>query len=301
MQNIPRTIEGWAGYLDHMQIPVLRRTAAELAHMREDEDSVTGRNLTAVILHDPLMTLKVLRYLQCHHTRSQAMDITTIAHAVMMLGISPFFRHFTNQYILEDHLKDHPLAIEGVMTVCSRAFHGARYAQDWSFLRHDIESEEVEVAALLHDLAEILVWCYAPEPMLEIRRRMKNNPSLRSAAVQQEVLGFRLTDLQMKLCASWRLPKLLQTLMDDNHATLPRPQRAIHAVALARHSANGWNDAALPDDFAAIQKLLGMSEEELHERIQRVALKAAREWEWYGVMPSAAWFPAMENELKLQH
>lgn len=295
MQIIPRTIEGWVGYLDQMQIPVLRRTAAELADMREDEDNVSGRNLTGVILHDPFMTLKVLRYLQHHRSRNQVMDITTIAHAVMMLGISPFFRHFSDQPILEDQLKDHPEAIEGVMCVVSRAFHGARYAQDWSVLRHDIESEEVEVAALLHDLAEMLVWCYAPEPMLEIRRRMKQDPQLRSSAVQQEVLGFRLIDLQMKLSATWHLPKLLQTLMDDNHATMPRAQRAIHAAALARHSAYGWDDAALPDDIAAIQKLLGISDQEVHERIQRVALKVARDWEWYGVTPSAAWFPAMEG------
>jgi HD-like signal output (HDOD) protein len=293
MQIIPRTIESWAGYLDHMQIPVLRRTAAELEQMRQDEDNVTGRTMTAVILHDPLMTLKVLRYLQLHRSRNQAMDITTIAHAVMMLGITPFFRHFSEQPVLEDQLKTHPEAIDGVMGVVSRAFHAARYAQDWSVLRHDIESEEVEVAALLHDLAEILVWCYAPGPMLEIRRRMIEDARLRSAVVQQEVLGFRLMDLQMKLSAAWHLPKLLQVLMDDSHATMPRAQRAVLAVSLARHSAKGWNNAALPDDFAAIQKLLGIADQEVHERIQRVALKAARDWEWYGVTPSAAWLPGM--------
>jgi hypothetical protein len=31
------------------------------------------------------------------------------------------------------------------------------------------------------------------------------------------------------------------------------------ATALARHSQNGWNNAALPDDFEAIGQLLNLS------------------------------------------
>ena len=39
-------------------------------------------------------------------------------------------------------------------------------------------------------------------------------PNLRSAAAQR-VLGFVLSDLQLALAREWRLPRLLQSLMDD--------------------------------------------------------------------------------------
>ena len=62
-------------------------------------------------------------------------------------------------------------------------------------------------------------------------------------------------------------PELLKSLMDDANAHLPRVQNVTLAVNMARHSANGWTDAALPDDFAAIEKLLHISHEKLASRL----------------------------------
>jgi hypothetical protein len=87
------------------------------------------------------------------------------------------------------------------------------------------------------------------------------------------------------------LPKLLLSLMDESHAELPRTKCVTLAVALARHSANGWSDAALPDDFAAIGNFLKISPEEVWERVRHTALQVAKGWEWYGVHPAAAWLP----------
>jgi hypothetical protein len=39
------------------------------------------------------------------------------------------------------------------------------------------------------------------------------------------------------------------------------------AVDLARHTANGWDDAALPDDYRMIQELLHIDHENLLRRI----------------------------------
>ncbi|OIP13516.1 MAG: hypothetical protein AUK53_06295 [Betaproteobacteria bacterium CG2_30_59_46] len=285
------SLNAWVSYLNQTQLPVLRRTVADLASLRAREDELNGRELTAVILHDPIMTVKVLRYLQSHRGKSQVADITTIDRAIMMIGTTPFFRQFTDQPLIEESLADYPLAMEGMMQVMSRARHAAMYALDWSVLRHDVDTDEMVVAALLRDLAEMLLWCFAPGQMLEIRDRMRRDPALRSAAAQQEVLGFRVIELQIALATTWHLPKLLLSLMDESHAEHPRTLCVALAVALARHSANGWSDAALPDDFAAIRDFLKISPDEVWERVRRTALQAAKGWEWYGVPPAAAWLP----------
>ena len=80
-------------------------------------------------------------------------------------------------------------------------------------------------------------------------------------------MGIRLFDLQLALCDALHLPALLKTLMDDANAHLPRVQNVSLAVNLARHSAEGWEDAALPDDFAAIEKLLRIRRETLLKRL----------------------------------
>jgi HD-like signal output (HDOD) protein len=179
------------------------------------------------------------------------------------------------------------------MRVMSRARHAGLYAREWSALRHDVESEEVYVAALLHDMAEMLIWCVAPELAMRMERMMQADRRLRSAVAQKAMLGLELVDLQQALAKEWRLPSLLQALMDDRHAEVPRVQTVHLAVALARHSAHGWFDAALPDDFAEMKKMLGLADQEARNHVYRIALAAAREWEWYGVPPAACWLPLL--------
>ena len=294
MTNQPqKSIADWIAYFDQVEIPVLKRTEVGLVRLKRDEDNLNGRDLADVVMHDPLMTLKVLHYLDSHRSKRQSMDITTISGALMKVETTPFFRHFARLQVVETTLKNHPLAIEGLMRSMSRARHAAMFAQDWSQLRHDIASDEVVIAALLRDLAEMLMWCFAPEPMLKIRALMQANRKLRSVDVQKHVLGFVGLDLQLALCEHWHLPKLLLDMMDDAHADHPRTRIVACATRLARHLGNGWDDAALPDDHKNIAELLHMDEEEVHERIVRTVLIAARGWTWYGVPPVAAGLPLL--------
>jgi HD-like signal output (HDOD) protein len=160
--SLPAEPAYWIAQFGRAELPVLARTVAELARMKEDLDRVTTAGLSDTVMHDPLMTFKVLRYIQQHRHRSQLVDVTTIAHALMMLGLEPFLAHFSNQPTLEAQLESDPAALRGALTVVSRARHAALFARDWAVLRHDIEVDEVTTAALLHDFAELLLWCCAP-------------------------------------------------------------------------------------------------------------------------------------------
>ena len=268
-----KNVAAWVDYFDQADIPVLARTERELVGFKQNEDNLNGREMADAILHDPLMTLKVLRYLHFHHSKRQSMEITTIARALMMLGTTPSFRHFAHLPAVETTLQAYPDALSRLMRNMSLARHTALYAQDWAVLRNDIEVDEITLAALLRNLAEILLCCFAPQLMLEIRAAMRADPSLRSAEAQKRVLGFPGLDLQMALAEYWHLPKLLQLLMDDSQAQNPRTKNVALASRLARHSANGWFDAGLPDDYKEIAQLLKLSEEETQERIQRVTLQ----------------------------
>jgi len=278
---LARDASAWGHALDTVEIPVLRRTIDELALLRRREDEVIARDIARVLLHDPMFTLRVLHYLQAHRRATQTTDITTVEHALMMLGITPFFEHFADLPAVESTLEGQPLALAGLMRVASRAHHAALYAHDWAVLRHDLRADEVAIAALLHDLAEILVWCFAPDLSLQISAMLSADRSLRSGAAQSEVLGFRLAELQGLLISQWKLAALLQSLMDDMHATHPRVINVALAVNLARHSALGWENAALPDDYAALQAFVKLPPAEAAARIRRVALQAETARDWY--------------------
>lgn len=261
-------LDDWVVYFSERELPVLRHTRRQLEIARENMAQVSGKAIARIVLQDPLMAVRVLAYIQPLTGKRLHHDVTTIAGAIMMLGIEPFFKRFENLVTIEDTLKGcPPQALLGTLQVIRRAQQASHYAYEWAIWRVDINAEEVTLAALLHDLAEILLYCFAPKLALEIRSLQQADPQLRSVIAQEKVLGIRLQDIQAALCRAWHLPDLLLKLIDDQHAEVPRVKNVVLAVNLARHLSHGWDDTAIPDDLKAIAALLNLSEEALGQRL----------------------------------
>ena len=260
-------LQAWVDYFTAADIPVLRHTMQELDRCRASADRVSARLLAGIILHDPLMTLRVMVYLAKHRRQRQTTDITTIDRAIMMIGVEPFFRDFQHLPLVEEQLKTHPQAMLGLIKVANRSWRAAQWARDWAIVRHDLDVDEITVAALLHDLDEMLMWSFAPSLAIQVRDMQNKDRELRSAAAQTAVYGVALSDLQLELAKAWQLPDLLIMLMDPHHADHPRVRNVLLAVDVARHSAKGWDNPALPDDFSATCSLLRISHEQLIRRL----------------------------------
>lgn len=256
-------LAGWVALLSNAELPVLKQTARELERMRADEDNLNARSVARVVTSDPMMTVKLLRYLQVHKRSSQMQELVQVEQAIMMMGFNTFFREIQPTPLVEDVLHGHLGALVHLLHTVRRAQRAAHYAFDWALLLHDLHAEEVRVAALLTYLSEMLMWCFNPSSMLQIRTMQDADKTLRSAAVQEQVLGFKGIDLQQALATEWLLPALLLNLMDPAHAQNFRVRNVMLALNLARHSANGWDDAALPDDYRDIAALLRIEPEKV--------------------------------------
>lgn len=261
LQQPLRDLEQWARHFLHADIPVLAETAETLEALRTNEDAVDANLLGETIAGDPLMTLKVMAYVSTHRSERRVTDAETVTAALVLLGITPFFNAFGSQPTLEDRLAAVPEALEGLHGVLRRANRAAKFALAFAVHRMDQDAAVIHQAALLHDFAEMLLWCHAPALALEIARRQQADPTLRSSAAQRQVLQIELPDLQQALMRAWRLPDLLIRLSDDKHAHTPQVRNVLLAIRLARHSARGWDNAALPDDFADIAELLNLRHE----------------------------------------
>jgi len=258
-----RTLEGWVAFLSRAEIPVLKQTARELTALHEDAESISARGVSTIIARDPMMTVKLLRHLQHNKHRKQEHEVMEVEQALLMLGVEAFFKKLPPKPLMEEVLRGQMAALVCLLRVVHRSHRASAYAFDWAVRLRDLHFEEVRIAALLHDLAEMLLWCFAPTDMLKIRDMQQQDRTLRSYDAQEQVLGFPLAELQLALAREWSLPKLLLTLMDEECAEQARVRNVILAVNLARHSANGWDDAALPDDYKDIGELLAMPVEDV--------------------------------------
>jgi HD-like signal output (HDOD) protein len=256
-----RDVGGWTALWRHAEIPVLRQTAEQIEQLREHEDDVDARLLATVVGADPLMCLKLLAHVSSHRSSRRITDTETATAALVMMGIGPFFRDFGPQPTVQDQLRDHPNAFDGLNRVLARARRAARFALGFAVHRMDPDAEVIHEAALLHDFAEMLLWCHAPTLALEIERRQEADPALRSATVQREVLNVELVDVQQALMRAWRLPELLVRISDDHHDKEAQVRNVVQAIRLARHTKVGWDNAAIPDDVRDISSLLNLRPE----------------------------------------
>jgi len=256
----PRDVSGWAACFDPMSLPVLAATAAEIEVLRAAEDDVDAHLLGEALGADPLMSLKVLVHLAQLRRGREGGEPETLTAALVMLGIPPFFTTFGAQSTVEGHLAERPEALAGFRRVLERSRRAARFAMGFAVHRMDHDAAVIHDATLLHDFAELLLWLQAPDLALQIAARQMADPTLRSASVQREVLNVELADVQHHLMLAWRLPALLVAITDD-HAMRETSQLANVrlAIRIARHSASGWDNAALPDDLSDVGELLQLS------------------------------------------
>jgi HD-like signal output (HDOD) protein len=255
---VEKDINAWISFLSTAEIPVLKVTARDIVKLKKDEDKLSARALTATVMNDPMMAFKVLDYAQKHKSKRQLQDLLQVEQAIIMMGTTSFFQNLPTNILVEDILKSNLTALVHLLKLIRRAHRAAHFAADWATHLTDLHAEEVRTAALLHDLAEMLMWCFAPEKMNAICTIQHADKTVRSITAQQEVFGFKLHDLQNALVEAFQLPPLLAKLMQDSASSEQRVRNVTLAVNLARHSANGWDDAALPDDYHEISEFLRM-------------------------------------------
>jgi hypothetical protein len=254
-----RDLAAWTAHFRRAEIPVLRETIEALEALRANEERTDANSIGEMIGGDPLMTLKVLAYVSDHRSRSVVTGPDTVIAALVMMGIPPFFRAFAAPVAIEDRLAESPRALAGLEGVLRRAHRGARFALAFAIHRTDPHAATIHAAALLHEFAEMLLWCHAPQLALRIRELQDADPALRSSAAQRSVLRIQLDELQQALVTEWRLPALLSEKSQDPHAGNTGARTVALAARLARHTAAGWDNAAVPDDIAEVASFLNLS------------------------------------------
>ena len=261
------SVESYVNFFSRQPVPVLRRTVDAFACLAQNIEEVTRRDIASTVQADPLMTMRLLSHIEAHRENTQNHDIATVGNAIIMMGIIPFFKVFSNMPTVEDALASRSQALLGLLRVVNRASKAARYARDWAVIRRDLDVNEITIAALLYEAPEMICWIKAPDLTQRVFDMQRADRELRSTVAQREVFGVTTRELQLGLIRAWRLPKLLLQLLDASQTNNPRVCTITLAVDLARHTARGWDNQALPNDISKILALLHIPPEMLLRHI----------------------------------
>jgi HD-like signal output (HDOD) protein len=210
-------------------------------------ENLSAADLTALVIGDPFLCLRLLREAEGRRSHRLGHDTTTPLGAVMQIGVRVF-----HDLVLacpetgSDNL--------GLQACSARAILAGQIAQMWGKARADIAPEEVAMAALLAEIGELLLWHFAPELPQAAQDALASGHASRSAQAQQLACGFRFRDLSLKCATVWGLPPLLVQLIrgvDNVRANLCKLY-----LDTARHLAAGADNPALPDDLAQAKRLI---------------------------------------------
>lgn len=262
IDDAPPGLANWSACFDAGELPVLASTSSLIEVLRANEDAVDAHLLAEGLAEDPLMTLKIHARLAEIRRGKDGTDAETLVSALVMMGITPFFKLFGPQPSVEAALQNHPEALAGFSAVLARTHRAARFALAFAVHRGDHDAAVIHDAALLHDFAELLMWVRAPALALLAARAQRADPNLRSAVVQRQVFNVELPDLQHALMLKWKLPRLLVDIADDKRSRSAVQGRCVYlAIRLARHTSSSWTNPALADDIQDIAELLNMARE----------------------------------------
>jgi HD-like signal output (HDOD) protein len=204
--SLPANLTQWVEFLGHADIPVLRRTSNHLARLRSENTCPGARAVAQIIKQDPLMTVKLLRHLQQHKHQRQAHEVMQAEQALIMLGVENALDQIATESQVEILLHAHSSALVKLLHRTHRAHVAANYAFEWAVRLHDIHFEEIRTAALLHEVTELLLWCYAPTKCLQLRHYSNRMKPCAVTTRRKKYWGLRLMSCNRSLSLHGNYP-----------------------------------------------------------------------------------------------
>jgi HD-like signal output (HDOD) protein len=239
-------------------LPVLRASALAIARLAARPDDADASRIADIALRDPLLCLRLLQHVASTLGPRLRSPVQTVTAALVLTGIEPFFRAFADLPVLEDRLAERPAAQRGALACIARAHAAARIAVAFAVHRQDDDVELLHQAALLHDFAEVLLWCEAPVAALALQALRSDAPGREEEEQQRCVLGETLTWVGRELLQRWSLPATLCDAARACDPDGPAGQTVRLAVRIAHHLQDGWHHPALAAELERAGLLLNL-------------------------------------------
>jgi hypothetical protein len=279
----------WLERLQPGEIPIFRHTHQALAGFGPRREHLTAREIAQEVLADPLATLHTLHIVNKKVAQRYGTEVPTVEHALMMQGIGAYLDAARGLPILETTPAGRDArALKALRVLSRRAQHAAWQARDFAVQHSDIHAEEVQVAAILWHLPEMLLWLRAPDAA---RRLERLGRTVSAAEAEMEVLGQSMGAFRLGLLEAWSIPELTRDLLDERHAERARQTILAASLDIARRSERGWWDEGFLAAYDALAGVVNLPVENVIATVHANAARVARVGGWLEATPSAAWVP----------
>ena len=279
-----KDVNAWVDYIADKPLPILSQSAESIRRLAQYNEPGL-EEVGKVILSDPGCALQLFRHLQELQGEQLEGEVRTIKHATLLLGFDWVIGLPDELPLVNNQLSGANL--RGYSNVVVRSFHAAQQAFEWAKIRADRNPEELQLAALLNYLGELVLWCFGHDEMLQIEQ-IGSKRSFQIEDAENAVLGFPIALLSRMLARRWHLPSFVSDCMVPMSALDPRALGSILAAKLAHEVELGWYRERASEYIDMVGDYLGLSPEDGITHVHRRAVAVSREMSFPEVQPVAA-------------
>ena len=281
-------INKWLELAEKQPVPVLKHTIKELRHLCRQEE-IPLKEITHVVERDPGLVVHILRSSNNRTKSRLSSEITHVNQAFRLMGTDQLTKLPDALPAVGDVLEEK--AKVRLLATFNRAYHAARFATDWAFIRRDMTPDEVFAAAQLHFYGEMLLSMHAPE-LLDKISKVRTEGHLASEEAQYMVLGFTLNELTLKIADKFKFPALVSEALSSENAKHPRAYGIMLGVQLAHNiTYEGWYSNRTLEIQEQIADWMDLTIDEVIARSHTIAAEVAREIPQYDTVPAARFLP----------
>ena len=200
------TVEFLLRRMEHSRdFPALSETIRTLNRMAASQEK-SVEQLAAVIVRDYALANKILKVVNSAYYAGFAGKVGTISRAIVVLGIEPI-RALAASLILFEHLNDGNNTAR-VKALIGKSMFGALLARESAAAVGLAQHEEAFLAAMFHDLGELLVAFYLPEEDQAVQAAVAAGADS-FAQAQFKVLGLTFEQLGIAVGKHWNFPETI--------------------------------------------------------------------------------------------
>ncbi|MDJ0738410.1 MAG: HDOD domain-containing protein [Gammaproteobacteria bacterium] len=189
--------------MQHSQdFPALSETVRTLNRLSAADERST-EHLAAVIVRDFALTNKILKVVNSAYYLGFAGKVGTISRAIVVLGIKPVRALAASLILFEQFAGDRNA--DRVKALIGKSMFGALMARELARDAGLVQGEEAFLAAMFHNLGELLVAFYLPEEDQAILAAMADE-GISAAQAQRRVLGVDFDHLGIAVGKTWNFP-----------------------------------------------------------------------------------------------
>jgi HD-like signal output (HDOD) protein len=289
-----RGLDAWLSCLVDQELPTLNAVVREICEASQNELSRT-EDLTKIILRDANLTSRVLKVANSVFYNPSFQPIKTVSRAIVQLGFENLKTITLASSVIETFLQGKPQ--EAIIKSMARAFHAAVQAR--AMVAHlDAENrEQVFIAALLRNIAELALLATGKKVVVEFVEARNLYPE-NERSLAQEHLGIDLLSLNQHLIKDWSLGDVIMEATESRTNPSVRSRAVTLGNQLSKQIHKGMQHASITHLCEQVSRLCDISVDEARKQILLKADEASVIAKHYGadILVSALPDPAQLEE-----